>query len=185
MVASCVLLIFALTAVAAASRFVASDTVALRGVEPPSGAAARRRRRRPAGLGVPRGGSFSAPDDDEWLAAPSAPKVLTLRAADAMCDAAIAESARFKNKPVSVLVVDANGRVLVSKTMLGTPLLIPEMARAKAGACVAMHCSSRSLAVKYNPSEEAGSSSSFATFSSRDVGLLVLLPQAGHRSSWR
>lgn len=71
--------------------------------------------------------------------------LLTLEAADAMASGAIAEAKAKKFKDISVFVLDASGRVLVSKTMLGCPLLIPEIAHGKAGAAVGTHSSSRSL----------------------------------------
>ena len=90
---------------------------------------------------------------DAWLA-PGTP-VLTLEAADAMASAALAEAAARNFKDISVFVVDPTGRVLVSKTMLGCPRLIPHMARAKAGAAVGTHSSSRGLKEKYLPDRSA------------------------------
>eukprot|EP00442_Polarella_glacialis_P029894 CAMPEP_0115093474 /NCGR_PEP_ID=MMETSP0227-20121206/27591_1 /TAXON_ID=89957 /ORGANISM="Polarella glacialis, Strain CCMP 1383" /LENGTH=211 /DNA_ID=CAMNT_0002485907 /DNA_START=73 /DNA_END=708 /DNA_ORIENTATION=+ len=76
---------------------------------------------------------------------------LTLEAADAMASAALAEARTRKFNDISVFVVDAAGRVLVSKTMLGCPRLIPSLAEAKAGAAIGTHCSSRALKEKYVP----------------------------------
>lgn len=56
---------------------------------------------------------------------------LTLEAADAMATAAVAEATAKKFKDISVFVLDASGRVLVSKTMLNCPPLIPEIAHGK------------------------------------------------------
>lgn len=76
---------------------------------------------------------------------------LTLEAADAMASAALAEAVTKDFKDVSVCVMDASGRVLVSKTMVGCPKLIPTMAEAKAGAAIGTHASSRALKDKYVP----------------------------------
>jgi len=76
---------------------------------------------------------------------------LTLEAADAMASAAIAEATSKKFKDISVFVLDATGRVLVSKTMLECPLLIPEIAHGKAGSAIGTHSSSRALKDKYVP----------------------------------
>ena len=50
-----------------------------------------------------------------------------------------------------MFILDATGRVLVSKTMIGCPRLIPDIARAKAGAAIGTHASSRVLKDKYVP----------------------------------
>lgn len=76
---------------------------------------------------------------------------LTLEAADAMASAAVSEATSKKFKDVSVFVLDASGRVLVSKTMLNCPLLIPEIAHGKAGAAIGTQSSSRALKDKYVP----------------------------------
>ena len=89
--------------------------------------------------------------DGEWLA--QGTPQLTLSAADEMANAALEEAAKFKD--VSVFVLDASGRVLVSKTMLGCPRLIPDIAHAKAGAVIATHTSSRALKEKYLPDRQA------------------------------
>ena len=62
-----------------------------------------------------------------WLA-PGKP-VMTLEAADTMASAALKEAQSRKFKDISVFVLDAAGRVLVSKTMLNCPKLIPEIAQ--------------------------------------------------------
>eukprot|EP00419_Tripos_fusus_P052881 CAMPEP_0172813042 /NCGR_PEP_ID=MMETSP1075-20121228/10416_1 /TAXON_ID=2916 /ORGANISM="Ceratium fusus, Strain PA161109" /LENGTH=267 /DNA_ID=CAMNT_0013652685 /DNA_START=51 /DNA_END=854 /DNA_ORIENTATION=- len=77
--------------------------------------------------------------------------LLTLEAADAMASAAIAEAKSKKFKDISVFVLDASTRVLVSKTMLNCPPLIPELAHGKAGAAIGTHSSSRALKDKYVP----------------------------------
>jgi uncharacterized protein GlcG (DUF336 family) len=101
--------------------------------------------RRALGL---RGGSTSSAGGP-WLE-PGKP-VLTLEAADAMASAAVAEAKSRNYNDISVCVLDTSGRVLVSKTMLGCPRLIPEIARAKAGCAVGTHSSSRALKDKYVP----------------------------------
>ena len=52
---------------------------------------------------------------------------------------------------ISVYVMAADGRVLISKTMLGCPRLIPSLAYGKAGAALGTHSSSRALKDKYIP----------------------------------
>lgn len=76
---------------------------------------------------------------------------LTLEAADAMVNAALAEAKASGFKDISVYVLDPAGRTLVSKTMLGCPNLIPDIAHAKAGAAIGTHASSRALKDKYVP----------------------------------
>ena len=51
----------------------------------------------------------------------------------------------MKFKDISVVVLDAAGRELVSKTQPGCPPLIPHIAKAKAGAVIGTHSSSRAL----------------------------------------
>ena len=85
--------------------------------------------------------------DTLWLA-PGKP-VLTLAAADEMANAALREAKERKFKDVSVFVLDAAGRTIVSKTMLGCPNLVPELARGKAMLCVSIHSSSRAAKEKY------------------------------------
>ena len=90
---------------------------------------------------------------DKWLA-PGKP-ALTLEAADEMASAALAECRSKGFKDVSVFVLDASGRTLVSKTMVGVPNLIPAIAEAKAGAAIGTHSSSRALKDKYVPDRYA------------------------------
>ena len=82
--------------------------------------------------------------------APGRP-TLTLAAADTMADATLRECESRGFKDISVFVVDASGRTLVSKTMVGAPPLIPTIAEAKAGAAIGTHSSSRALKDKYVP----------------------------------
>ena len=77
--------------------------------------------------------------------------MLTLEAADAMASYAICEAMQREFNDISVVVVDSSGRVLVSKTMLNCPRLIPAIAHAKAGAAIGTHASSRALKAKYVP----------------------------------
>ena len=77
--------------------------------------------------------------------------MLTLEAADEMASAALREARTRRFKDISVTVVDASGRVLVAKTMLGCPNLPPKLAHAKATLCTSMHASSRALRDKYVP----------------------------------
>lgn len=77
------------------------------------------------------------------------PPVLSLEAADEMSRVALHEASARGFNPVSVCVLDAAGRVLVTKTMLGCGNLTPDLAIAKASACVGLHCSSRELRDKY------------------------------------
>ena len=85
----------------------------------------------------------------EWLA-PGKP-TLTLEAADEMASAALTECRSKGFKDISVFVLDAAGRTLVSKSMVNVPTLIPRMAEAKAGAVIGTHASSRALKDKYVP----------------------------------
>ena len=57
--------------------------------------------------------------DPLWLA--PGKNVLTLAAADEMANAALREAKDRKFKDISVYVLDAAGRTIVSKTMLGCP----------------------------------------------------------------
>ncbi|KAJ1461984.1 hypothetical protein M885DRAFT_506020 [Pelagophyceae sp. CCMP2097] len=82
-------------------------------------------------------------------------KQLTLEAADAMANAALAEASLRKFKNLSVCVVDLSGRELIVKAHPNCPRLIPELARAKAGAAIGMHASSRALRDKYLPDKAA------------------------------
>ena len=98
---------------------------------------------------APGGTAAAPPPGGKWLA--EGKPVLTLEAADAMASAALAECRERGFKDISVFVLDPAGRVLVSKTMLGCPKLIPDIAHSKAGACIGTHSSSRALKDKYVP----------------------------------
>jgi len=80
---------------------------------------------------------------------------LTLEAADAMAQAAIDEATARQFNDISVTVLDASGRVLVTKTQPGCPRLIPAIARSKAGACIGTNSNSRALKEKYLPERQA------------------------------
>lgn len=84
-----------------------------------------------------------------WLAA-GKPQ-LTLEAADEMANGAIREAKDRSFKDISVYVLDANGRTVVSKTMVNCPSLPQQLAHAKAMACISTHSSSRALKDKYVP----------------------------------
>jgi len=100
-------------------------------------------------LTAPRGEVGSA-----WLV-PGTP-VLTLEAADMMSNVALKEAAARSFKPVSVCVLDASGRELVTKTMIACATLAPELAVAKARTCVGFHISSRAFRDNYINSEGGG-----------------------------
>ena len=70
---------------------------------------------------------------------------LNLATADRIADGVVLEAERRKFQPVSVVVCDPAGRVIVSKRMDGCANLIPASAEAKAVSSVAMNRSSRSL----------------------------------------
>jgi uncharacterized protein GlcG (DUF336 family) len=91
-------------------------------------------------------GGTDAPSSG-WLM-PGAP-VLTLEAADEMSNVALREASLRGFNPVSVCVMDAGGRVIVAKTMIGCAKLTPDLAVSKASACIGLHCSSRELRDKY------------------------------------
>ena len=77
---------------------------------------------------------------------------LTLETADAMSSAALREAARIGlEAPLAVVVVDAAGRVLVSKRQNRCANLFPTIAAAKAQTCVNLAMSSRALQKKYVP----------------------------------
>ena len=94
-----------------------------------------------------RGGEVSS---DSQYFAPGKP-VLTLAAADEMTNAAIREAEARGFNDVAVFVLDAQGRTLVSKAMLGVPSLPQKLAHAKAMVCVATHSNSRAVREKYVP----------------------------------
>lgn len=78
--------------------------------------------------------------------------MLTLEAADEMASAAVREARSKGFSDISVFVLDAAGRTLVSKTMLDCPPLPQKLAHAKAMACIATRLpSSRALKEKYLP----------------------------------
>ena len=101
-----------------------------------------------AGRAVPR-----APDE-QWLA-PGA-SVLTLDAADEMANVALREASLRSFSPISVCVLDAGGRTIVAKTMIGCAQLTPALAAAKANVCIGLHCSSREFRDKYVNAEGIG-----------------------------
>lgn len=107
---------------------------------PSAGAAA------PAVTAVPAGNAWLAPGTS----------VLTLEAADEMSNVALNEAAARGFKPVSVVVLDATGRTLVSKTMIACATLAPDLALAKATTCVGFHVSSRVFRDNYISSEGGG-----------------------------
>jgi len=76
---------------------------------------------------------------------------LTLEAADTMANAAINEARTRGFNDISVHVLDATGRTVVSKCMLGCPSLPHKLAHAKAMLCVSTHSSSRAVKDKYVP----------------------------------
>ena len=84
------------------------------------------------------------------ILAPGRP-TLTLEAADTMANAAINEARTRGFKDISVHVLDASGRTVVSKCMLGCPSLPHKLAHAKAMLCVSTHSSSRAVKDKYVP----------------------------------
>ena len=89
-----------------------------------------------------------------WLT-PGAP-MLTLEAADEMSNIALREAYNHQFKPVSVCVMDASGRPLVTKTMVACATLAPELAKAKARTCVGFHISSRFFKDNYINAEGQG-----------------------------
>ena len=85
-----------------------------------------------------------------WLAAGK--PVITLEAADEMANTAIKEATSKGFNDISVCVIDAAGRTIVSKTMTNCPALPQKLAHAKAMACVSTHSSSsRAIRDKYVP----------------------------------
>ena len=76
---------------------------------------------------------------------------LTLEAADTMANAAINEARTRGFNDISVHVLDATGRTVVSKCMLNCPSLPHKLAHAKAMLCVSTHSSSRAVKDKYVP----------------------------------
>ena len=82
-------------------------------------------------------------------------KQLTLEAADQMATAALNEAKANSFKAISVSVLDASGRELVTKTQPECAPMIPLLARAKAGASIGTHSNSRGLKDKYLPDRQA------------------------------
>jgi uncharacterized protein GlcG (DUF336 family) len=89
-----------------------------------------------------------------WIA--SGRPTLTLEAADMMSTVALQEAAARGFAAVSVVVLDASGRPLVTKTMVACPTLAPELAVAKAKTCVGFHMSSRVFRDSYINGDGAG-----------------------------
>ncbi len=97
---------------------------------------------------------FATVAADRSVIAPGRP-TLTLEAADAMASRAIEECKAKSFTDVSVCVVDASGRAIVSKRMIDCASLPQKMALAKAMACIATNAaSSRGLRDKYCPGRE-------------------------------
>lgn len=76
-------------------------------------------------------------------------RMLTLDAADAMCNAALEEAKRLKTNPVAVAVVDAAGHQVVVKRMDGGAACLSTIALAKAKSCTNLGMSTRVLRDKY------------------------------------
>ena len=126
-------------------------------------------------IGALRGGSNAQTED--WLL-PGRPS-LTLEAADRMADAAIAESKGRGFNDISVVILDASGRAIVHKTMLGCPPLPAQLAFAKATACVGTHAaSSRSLKDKYVTPAEPTKDRTAQLLQMSVVGVNLKLPIA-------
>ena len=98
---------------------------------------------------VPKTPKVDSAMANQWLTE-SAPR-LTLEAADEMASAAIKEAKARGFNDLSVYVLDAAGRTIVSKTMINCPNLPPKLAHAKAMLCVSTHSNSRALRDKYVP----------------------------------
>jgi uncharacterized protein GlcG (DUF336 family) len=80
---------------------------------------------------------------------------LTLALADSLANAAIKTAKHRKFAPVSVVVIDSSGNIIVSKRMDGcSPVGIPQFALAKAKTCVAMRMSSREFRDRYTKSND-------------------------------
>jgi len=75
--------------------------------------------------------------------------MLTLDAADAMCNAALAEAKRLKIRPVTVAVVDAAGQAVVVKRQDGCTKASAAIALAKAQSCTNLGMDTRTLRDKY------------------------------------
>lgn len=72
---------------------------------------------------------------------------LTLAQANAIVDAALAEGARLKLKPLTVAVLDAGGHVIALQRQDGASNLRPQVATAKAAGALALGVSSRQIGV--------------------------------------
>lgn len=70
---------------------------------------------------------------------------LTLAAARTLLDAAFAEAARRKLKPLAIVVLDARGALLAAMSQDGTPLMRWRIAMGKAQASLGMGRGSRGL----------------------------------------
>jgi len=72
---------------------------------------------------------------------------LTLAHANAIVEAALAEGARLKLKPLTVVVLDAGGHAVALQRQDGTSNLRPQIAAGKATAALALGVSSRQIGV--------------------------------------
>jgi len=104
---------------------------------------------------------------------------LTLSAADAMADAAIAAVSDLRtHKPMCVTVLDAAGGIIVQKRMDGCPDgAYRQFSYAKARTCIHLQSSSRTFREKYTGSGEAAKFTQAASMVSIMGGDLV--PVAG------
>jgi uncharacterized protein GlcG (DUF336 family) len=73
--------------------------------------------------------------------------VLTLATANSIIEAALAEGARLKLKPLTVAVLDAGGHVIALQRQDGASNLRPQVATAKAAGALALGVSSRQIGV--------------------------------------
>jgi uncharacterized protein GlcG (DUF336 family) len=71
---------------------------------------------------------------------------ITLEIAEAVIDGALAEGAKSGMKPLTVAVLDAGGYLVALKRQDGSPLLRPDIARAKAWTALALASTSRAFA---------------------------------------
>jgi uncharacterized protein GlcG (DUF336 family) len=72
---------------------------------------------------------------------------LSLATANAIIEAALAEGARLKLKPLTVAVLDAGGHVIALQRQDGASNLRPQVATAKAAGALALGVSSRQIGV--------------------------------------
>jgi uncharacterized protein GlcG (DUF336 family) len=72
---------------------------------------------------------------------------LTLAKANAIVEAALAEGARLKLKPLTVAVLDPGGHVIALQRQDGASNLRPQVATAKAAGALALGVSSRQIGV--------------------------------------